>query len=236
MGVKKMKLSKERRSGRATKGSRFHLQNLINKNQNLLNKLILDASPTLGDTISGTIKWVSPLEKEDYLEYQDKEFLEVIGNPQLEKDLLSFWPEGGPVWDALAIFPTNEEDKNGVILLEAKSYIGELAACCKAKNQSRDKITKTFERIKDTLGVPANAPWMEEYYQYANRLAHLYFLRIVQKIPSWLVFLYFIGDLEQGGPTRKEEWYTAIDDIKETLSLQHHHGLSDYIINVFPNL
>jgi len=232
-----MKLSKETRSGRAKKGSQFHLQNLINNNPYLLNRLILDASSTLRNAISGTIKWVSPIEKENYLEYQDAEFLEAIGYPQLNKDLSKFWPEGGPVWDALAIFPLKAENRNGVILLEAKSHIKELESSgCSAQGKSRENIIRTFEGIQKVIGITLNKNWLDKYYQYANRLAHLYFLSIVQKIPTWLIFLYFINDVEQSGPINEGKWLGVIDEVKKTLGLPARHILSDNIINVFIDL
>ncbi len=32
------------------------------------------------------------------------------------------------------------------------------------------------------------------FYQYINRLAHLYLLRVLNKIPAYLVFVYFVND------------------------------------------
>jgi len=165
-----MKLSRERRSGRAKEGSQFHLQNLINNNSDLLNKLILNASLSLRNAVHGNIAWVSPLQKDNYLEYQDTEFLEAVGYPQLNKDLLKFWPEGGPVWDALAIFPLKSGERNGVILLEAKSHIKEIeSGGSRAQGNSKKHIIRTLGEIQNFIRVIPNKNWLGKYNQYANR-------------------------------------------------------------------
>lgn len=51
---------------------------------------------------------------------------------------------------------------------------------------------------------------MQHYYQYTNRLAHLYFLRTLNRIPAHLVFVYFLNDAEMGGPKTAEEWAGAL--------------------------
>jgi len=233
-----MKLSRERRSGKAEKGSQYHLQNLINKNPDSLNKRILNVSPTLKSALSGAIKWVSPLEKENYLEYQDEEFLEAVGYPQLSSVLLEFWPNGGPVWDALGVVPLKGENRNGVIILEAKSRLKEIeGGGCDAQGESREHIKRTLEKVQNALGSSIDVEdWLGKYYQYANRLAHLYFLLVTQKIPTWLVFLYFGNDREQHGPTSKEEWDNTLEDVKHSLGLRQRHILSNNILNVFYNL
>jgi len=230
-----MKLSRERRSGKAIKGSQFQLQNIVNKNPASLNQRILGASTTLRSVISGDITWVSPLEKENYIEYQDKEVLEAIGYPQLKNKLFKFWPEGGPVWDALARFKLKSSSRHGVILLEAKSHIEELEnkKGCGAKGKSRQLIVDTFETVQKDLQVIPNPDWTDIYYQYANRIAHLYFLSVVQKMPAWLVFLYFLNDKQMGGPKEKSEWDAALTTVKDNLHLPNKHVLSDNIINIF---
>lgn len=232
-----MKLSKNKRSGRANKGSRYHLQNLINENPSLLNNSIIENNKYLRNNISREIKWISPLIKDNYLEYQDEEFLESVGYPNLAKSLSEFWPQGGPVWDALAILPLKSERKNGVILLEAKSYIDEMLGpgCC-AGGKSRENIMKTFEKIQNDLGVLHNKNWLGKYYQYANRLSHLYFLRVIHNVPTWLVFLYFLGDKEQGGPINSKEWRKSINNAEQILCLPSHHILSQNIVHVILNL
>ena len=53
-------------------------------------------------------------------------------------------------------------------------------------------------------------------YQYANRLAHLYFVREVLRVPAWLVNLCFIGD-RTTNPTTELEWRAALPLFKKEL-------------------
>jgi len=222
-------------SGRASKGSQLHLQNLVNDYPEYLNCLILSNSPSLRTYAATHPKWVSPLASDDYTEYQDKQFLEAIGFPKLSHKLTDFWPQRGPVWDALATVE-GKSGSRGIILLEAKSHIGELANpsyACKATGKSLEKIKSSLTIVKRELKVKQKADWLGEYYQYANRLAHLYFLTIVGQVPTWMVFLYFVGDVEQNGPSTVTEWTASLDKIQEALGLPRDNLLEETIITVF---
>lgn len=222
-------------SGRASKGSQFHLQNLINEYPEYLNCLMLSGSPSLRVYALAHPKWVSPLASNDYTEYHDEQFLEAIGFPQFLPKLAEFWPLGGPVWDALATVE-GRNDGRGVILVEAKSHtleLGNLGYVCKASGKSLEKIKSALTTVKDALGVKRESNWTGEYYQYANRLAHLYFLNVLGQVPTWMVFLYFVGDVEQNGPSTVAEWTTALDEMKGKLELPKHHLLDQRIISVF---
>jgi len=219
--------------GRASKGSRLHLQDYINYYPEYLNCLILSSSYSLSSYAANHPKWISPLAKKNYAEYKDKKFLDAIGYSQISNTLDEFWPSGGPVWDALAKIE-GRDGSNGVILLEAKSHIGELKGQgCRAIPNTRGKIEQSLTVTKKELGVREDIDWTGEFYQYANRLAHLYFLNIKEKIPTWLVFLYFIKDIEQGGPTTVAEWINTLDETKKKLGLPKQHILDTQIISVF---
>ena len=56
---------------------------------------------------------------------------------------------------------------------------------------------------KEALGVPKDAPWDAPFYQYANRLAHLYFLRQLNGLDATLLFLYFAQSGASTTVTRK---------------------------------
>ena len=220
-------------SGRATKGSQFHFQNLINDYPEYLNCLILSNSPSLRTYAVAHPKWISPLVSDDYTEYQDKQFLEAIGFPKLSNKLADFWPKRGPVWDALATVEGKSGSKE-VILLEAKSHIMELASTgCGASGKSLEQIKRSLTTVKHSLKAKRKAEWLGEYYQYANRLAHLYFLTIVGQVPTWMVFLYFVGDVKQKGPTAVVEWTVSLDKMQEALGLPKDNLLEDAIITVF---
>ena len=58
------------------------------------------------------------------------------------------------------------------------------------------------------LGAKRRALWGDVFYQLANRLAHLYFLRKGGE-RAWLALVNFLGDDEMGGPNTKAEWEAA---------------------------
>ena len=76
--------------------------------------------------------------------------------------------------------------------------------------------------------------WMERFYQYGNRLAHLYFLRKVNNVDARLVFLYFVGDEEMGGPYCRREWEAAIEVLHQALGVRNrlHPKVAKIFINV----
>ena len=68
------------------------------------------------------------------------------------------------------------------------------------------------------------------FFQYANRLAHQYFLRELNQIPSRLVFLYFTNAKDVDGPSTEEEWRGAIRLLHAQLGLAQdlkHFGVYD---------
>jgi hypothetical protein len=66
--------------------------------------------------------------------------------------------------------------------------------------------------------VAPKTSWSAQYYQYANRLAHLSFLR-EQGVNAHLVFLYLTGDTEMRGPSTPEKWLVAIGAAHQALGL-----------------
>ena len=98
--------------------------------------LPMPGHPSLREFAAEHPKWVSPIDTEKYREYQDKQFLEKVHCEEHWSELKDFWPSGGPVWDALATV-RGKNGAKGVILLEAKSHVGELkGGGCKAKDSA----------------------------------------------------------------------------------------------------
>lgn len=180
---------------------------------------------------SASISWVSPLEDDEYAEYRDESFLKRLGTElPLEKRILSdFWPKLGPQWDALGKVGNKE-----YLLVEAKANIPELVSSgTKAGPKSRELIERSLMETKRYLGVDPEIPWSDRLYQYSNRIAHLYLLRILNNVPARLVFVYFTGDRDVDGPTTEAEWKAAITVAKTMLGLGKRHGLSKYMTDVF---
>lgn len=209
---------------RAIKGSQKWLQVLVNQNPEFLNNKIRAHIPLKAEE---TIKWLSPLEEDSFAEYQDEDFLKRVSIRLENHSLDSFWPHGGPVWDGLG-----KTSNGNVILVEAKSHISELASTCQAKPQSRKLIRASLAETASFYGSTSPDNWLQDYYQYANRLAHLYLLRNLNKVPAWLVFVCFVNDHEMAGPKSVREWQSAIETIHAHLGIKPER-LIPYIVDVF---
>ena len=199
--------------GKASRGSQFWLQKLVNEQPETLNKAIGDAAPTLAGQ---AIKWMSPLASEAYREYRDQAFLKKLDIQLSKRPLGDFWPVRGPVWDALARTSDNE-----VILVEAKSHIPEaVSPPSRASEKSLKLIRSSLGDTKKYLNGRRDSDWSGIFYQVTNRLAHLYLLKILNKLPAHLVFIYFVGDQEMNGPDSEVEWTGAIRTIEVFLGIE----------------
>ena len=155
-----------------------------------------------------SIEWLSPLESEDFIEYRDHAFLERLGLSPQRRNLSDFWPGRGPVWDGLARTSTGRS-----LLIEAKANVPEFdSSPTGASGRSLTKIEEALDETRSFLGVRSATDWTSCFYQYANRLAHLYFLRELNGIDAALVFVYFTGDATVPGrnPVSRDGWEAAI--------------------------
>lgn len=206
--------------GRARAGSQLQTQLFVNRFQDEFNRAILDQLPDLAAT-APTIQWISPLSSEGYGEYRDREFLGKVGLESLVPDLLQFWPARGPRWDALAVLRF-EGEKPGVLLVEAKAHTAEiLGSGCGAGGDRRALIQRRLNEFAARLGM-ARLPdsWLEAYYQAANRIAHLMFLRDCG-VDAWLANVYFVDDWHR--PTAETEWLDAIRAGKAAMEVEGRH-------------
>lgn len=207
------------------KGSQKHIQKLINLNELLINNKIAKAF-NLRENLD--IEWVSPLLNDHYAEYRDEDFLNRLGLDSLSISLKDFWPSRGPQWDALA------KAEGNIFLVEAKSHIGEiLSPPFGARNPaSVNLIKKSLSEVKSFVGSKTKVDWSSYFYQYTNRIAHLYFLRKINKKNAFMVFIYFLSDSSVNGPETKEEWLGAISLMKKYLGINQ-NKLSPFIRDIF---
>jgi hypothetical protein len=114
------------------------------------------------------------------------------------------------------------------LLVEAKTHIAE------ANSPPSAATPESLRRIRAALGearefyVPGStASWSDRYYQYANRLAHHYFLREINAIDSRLIFLDFVNTTDVNGRQSGQEWIAETQRIHTSLglpdSLERHH-------------
>ena len=207
------------------KGSQKWIQKLVNEKPDLFNSLIR-TQLDLPDT--DTITWRSPIAEDGYAEYQDQAFLDLLDITLTKVPLSDFWPLKGPVWDRLGKSKTGK-----VFLVEAKSHISEvLSPGTGAGVKSLRKIKKSLDETKSFLNSNSEHDWTSTFYQYTNRLAHLYLLRALNEVPAYLVFVYFVNDKEMNGPKSIDEWNGALSLLTSYLGIGRHR-LKKYIADIF---
>jgi hypothetical protein len=212
---------------KATKGSQKWIQILINEKPDMLNRQI---KTNLEMPEDETIDWLSPKVEDNYVEYDLKTFLKKLEKGVEELSVDRFWPKRGPQWDALG-----RSSSGKLFLVEAKSHIPELISTLRAKNpRSKAMIQKSLEDTQKDLGSKSDFDWSKTFYQYANRLAHVNFLRGFH-MPAYLVCVYFVNDSEMKGPKTVEEWKGAIRLLHRCLGLRE-NLIQEWVIDIFADV
>jgi hypothetical protein len=211
--------------GLAKKGSQKWLQRVVNEAPEMLNAQLKSQFKI---PKSESITLFSPSAADDFAEYRDQAFLDLLGIQPSTVSLKEFWPTRGPQWDGLA-----KSDSGKIYLIEAKAHIPEINSPGTAAGpKALARIQESLNRTKTYLGVRTERDWSSSFYQYTNRLAHLYFLRVLNDLPAYLVFVYFVNDTEMDGPKTKAEWQSAIKLLHSYLGIGK-HKLAKYIADVF---
>lgn len=210
----------------SAKGSLKRMQELVNDYPDLLREAVYKRMKEK----KFPIQWVSPLRDDDFAEYRDGDFLRVLKIENIKEPLEEFWPKGGPQWDGLG-----RSDDGRVFLIEGKANLPEvISPGTHAKSPlSIALIKKSLEKTKTFMGCGDGVDWSRKYYQYTNRLAHLYYLRELNDIDAYLVFIYFVDDKSVNGPAEEEGWHKGIESMEEHLGLRDGHPLKEYILDVF---
>lgn len=223
----------------ANKGSQYQLQKYVNVYTQELNNAILQSSPSLLAFINNSleIQWKSPLIEDNYYEYQD-DFLKAIitDDIELQKNKLKiqdYWPRRGPVWDGIATV-TGQDNKKGLLLIEAKAHIDETSSQIKAtSDKSRKLIKATLHEVQAIFGSTSSIDsWLNDYYQLANRLSFLYLLNEKLHIPTWLVLCNFVND-ETHISTDMHEWILHYQTIFNRMGIDSNAKLMSKVIMIF---
>ena len=222
---------------KAEKGSQKWLQILVNDRPDLFDALLRSATKS---PAASPVTWLSPRRDDDYAEYRDGDFVNCLGiaPSQIKEPLKDFWPANGPVWDGLGKIGRDKEPDT-LLLVEAKAHIKE-AVTDKSKAKSETSIAKikaALTQTKQACAPSSEVEWSDNFYQYANRLAHLYWLRELNNLPAYMVFVYFIGDTERNGPQTRQEWEGAIKLLETFMGIrQSQNKLAPYVIDLFVNV
>ncbi|MFH1301112.1 MAG: hypothetical protein ABIK07_08620 [Planctomycetota bacterium] len=213
------------------KRSQRWMQFFVNSQPAILNHAIRRAT---GISDKTDILWKSPLVDDQNAEYFDQAFLDRLGIKPGKVPLKDFWPRGGPHWDGLAI-TLNEE----VILVEAKANIVEFASPpSQAEGDSIEAIQRSLLEVQNFMGIEERRRrpelWFNAFYQYGNRLAHLYFLRELNKIPTYLIFLDIVNDPDSGVDAVKsvDEWNSLVRLAEACLGITPTKRLMEYVHHI----
>lgn len=207
----------------AERGSQLWIQRAVERRDKVLERSLANA---VGRP-NTEVRWKAPLGPR-YAEPRDGRVFELLGINPPHRSLKDFWPRRGPVWDSIAVI----DDQ--FVLIEAKAHIGELiSGGTKAQGESLGLIDRSLERARKSLAPRSKVNWAQSpFFQYANRLAFLQFLREDNKIPAHVVFLYFTHDSVMGGPDSAEEWQGAIRLMEASLGLSS-HKLTPFVHKIF---
>lgn len=208
-------------------GSLKDLQTLINDR-----KEVLDAKISEWRGKQSKVEWLSPIKADEYAEYRDTDMLLKLGVESTVKyPLSSFWPRNGPQWDALG------RSGNDLYLVEAKANIPELVSPpTGAGDVSKSQIIDSLGEVKEYLNITDPVDWTGKFYQYTNRLAHLYYLRVMNGLNAYLLFVYFVNDESVKGPSSIGEWRAAIQTMENFLGVSKSHKLKRFIGEIFIDL
>jgi len=191
---------------RAQRGSQRWIQLLVNEHPLVL-------STAIG---ASGVTWLSPLPKDRYAEYRDEDVLTRLEVATPRRSLQSFWPQGGPQWDALGRSASGE-----VILVDANAHIPELLAPpSQVPEESQALVRQSLAETAAALGAVPGMDWAARFPQYTNRLAHAHFLHNLNRIPTRLIFLYLVGVEEVHGPRDRAEWDAALTMLYEALGIR----------------
>jgi hypothetical protein len=128
-----------------------------------------------------------------------------------------FWPQTGnvPNWDAIGRRETGAGHE--WLLVEAKGHLRELDQACAAKvaslGGSREAIAGRLDEVKAAISPGSPNDWLAHYYQFANRVATLWFLA-EQGVQARLLHVCFEGEGHfRDAPRTAEEWRCGRDGI-----------------------
>lgn len=216
-------------------GSECHLLRWMGRHRHAFDRLLLKH---LG-CVDGSIDWLDFRFQSGKLwadaELKGLEFLVGEQWNHLQSEWAKFWVVGSGIhnWDAIGWLHSAKDRE--LLLVEAKANTGEIASDCKAKGESLTRIKESLETVRDSLGATCRNDWSERYYQLANRVATLHFLR-AQGVRAHLVLIYFVGDLNGAGresPQTVREWDAALQAQSRWLGLPSEHPLRNHIHKVF---
>lgn len=146
----------------------------------------------------------------------------ILDYSYLRDEWTDFWPQRGnpPNWDAVGTLRSRGQSE--WLLVEAKAHEAEMQTekGCTAGPTSLRQIRSSLKTVGSALGVAETTNWTDAYYQYANRLAMLWFL-LNHGIPARLLYIYFVGEAhgKWNCPATADRWTPHIEAQDRALGL-----------------
>jgi hypothetical protein len=217
-------------------GSEWHLLRYLGYHRSYLSQKVKEA------TGSHSVHWLDiPFSKTNIPLQQDREFkgMGFIQDTSVRSAWKLFWPQSGNAqnWDAIAT--ASIDNQHEWLLVEAKGHLKEMNSTCGASGPSRQKIRLALEQTSRAVGnrLQPMDNWLSPYYQYANRLAALHFLRNVCKpaIKARLLFVYFCGDPHKYAdcPKTEQAWMPDLQKMSNHLGIDKGCTLMQYMHRLF---
>jgi len=217
-------------------GSEWHLLRMLGYHRDHLTRAV---EITLGAT---DLRWLDfPFNARRKSLDDEWKGVNFIRDDSLQQSWHGFWPQTGnlPNWDAVGSVAINGTQE--WLLVEAKGHLGEIKSTCKAQIQGgRLQIVEALRQTMDAAGadVPV-ANWLRPYYQFANRLAALNFLRS-HGIGARLLFIYFVRDKRPHDssicPAVAEEWEPELRLMYNHLGLTGESEIERRVHKLFLNV
>ena len=148
-----------------------------------------------------SIRWLDfPRTAEGDREFQRLEFLQGTGDGRVLDAWRSFWPTRGrgQTWDLVG-----RADETWLLVQAKTSWPEFVTSSCGAKGESLTTIRRALGKVKRDANVHRHFDWTGTYYQYANRLAALSFLRD-RGVKARLIGIDFLGDQFPDGRRARE--------------------------------
>jgi hypothetical protein len=220
-------------------GSEWHLLRYLGRHRDTLNQQIINSIG--GDEIS----WLDfnfSNENKNCLRDSEWNGLDFITDRDVLRSWHAFWPTSGRAqnWDAVGKIKMTDGTEEW-LLVEAKAHTHELKGngCGASNARSIEKIERALEKTKAAFGAGSTPleNWLGSYYQYANRLAALYFLaeECQPAVPARLLFIYFLGDKHKGQdcPQSREEWEPVLNVMEDALGIDRETPLYEQVHHLF---
>lgn len=208
-------------------GSEDHLRRYLDDDRPQFDRAVARAAGVRA------IEWLPyPQTSKGDREFQRLEFLPASDAQEVLDTFKRFWPTTGKgqTWDLVG------RAGKSWLLVEAKASWPEfVSSSCGASPTSMKTINKALTKVKADLKVHRFFDWRGTYYQHANRLAALWFLR-QHGVDARLVGVQFYGDVFPDGtpcPRSRAQWQALIEARRLTMGLPKTHRLSRWEHHVF---